>query len=509
MDPRATIQASIASLGGFDGRIRIGVVPSVTAVAVGATTEFVVREKATGEVILTGASGTVEVAIGSPGRTQTNYWLQAVFTRNAAFRDDWVARVTDSGYVAFVEPFSGGWRLLIGEFPPDAPFSVRNAFRVEVIGKELAGTDAFWRLVTIVLEPPTMSLALDGSERVTPGPVVVEPAAGGLALVAGKRYRGIAEVAFNSSARLAGINELPVEEYLYGVVPLELPPVPFPEVEAHKAQAVAARTFALANLGRRGRDGYDLLPTTTDQVYGGFDAEHPVSSRAVDDTRGVVATHGGSFISALYHSTSGGWTANSEDIFVTALLYLRGVPDAERGEALGHVPTLEVFTNHANPISLRALRESDFESDWSKFHRWSFEWTEEEITRALRSRFPSLEGPVHEIRVVERSGSGRVLTVEFVPANATFVERKDGVRSALKFVDAEGNLRSLLSTLFYIAPVTDPRTKALIGFRAYGGGWGHGVGMSQTGAVGMAQRGAPYAEILKHYYRGIELETAY
>lgn len=504
-----TPHASVRSLAGLETPIRIGVVPSASAVEVGATSEFTVREKSTGEVIVASGPGALRVSIASEGRAQTNFRLQAFFTRSAAFRDDWVTRATAQGYATFVQPFSDGWRLLIGEFARDASFSVRNAFRLEVIAKGLAGSDAFWRLITIVIEPPTMSVALGGAAQITPGPVVIEPSVGGFALIGGKRYRGTAEVAFNSSVRLAGINELPVEEYLYGVVPLELPPEPFPEVEAHKAQAIAARTFALANRGRRGTDGYDLLPTTADQVYGGFDAEHPISNRAVDGTRGVVATHDGRLISALFHSTSGGWTAHSEDIFVTALPYLRGVPDAERGRALEHVPTLEVFKNHSNPTSLRALREGDFESDWSRLHRWTFEWTQEEITRAVKSHFPTLQGPVLEIDVVERSSSGRVLEVRFVTPTATFVERKDRVRSALKFVDGQGNLRSLLSTLFFIEPVSDPRTKALLGFRAYGGGWGHGVGVSQTGAVGLAKRGRTFEDILKHYYRGIELETAY
>ena len=87
---------------------------------------------------------------------------------------------------------------------------------------------------------------------------------------------------------IAGINELPLEEYLWGVVPRELGPIAFPELEALKAQAVAARTYAIANFNKRQSDGYNLLPTTADQVYGGYQDEHPLSTKAVDETEGVI-----------------------------------------------------------------------------------------------------------------------------------------------------------------------------------------------------------------------------
>lgn len=120
-------------------------------------------------------------------------------------------------------------------------------------------------------------------------------------------------------------------------------------------------------------------------------------------------------------------------------------------------------------------------------------------------------GKVLAINTPERGPSGRVLRVEYVTEAGTFEDTKDRIRSSLKFVtyNSAGDrvYNSLRSTLFYMEPVVDHKTKEITGFKAYGGGWGHGVGLSQTGAVGMAEKGRTYEEILKHYYQGITLET--
>jgi stage II sporulation protein D len=382
--------------------------------------------------------------------------------------------------------------------------AAERAYRDSVVADGLASADAFWRTVTI---SGVVQYKVDfaGVTKSTLNPVVVTPVSGYIT-IEGRRYRGAAEVRANSSAMPAGINELPIEEYLYGVVPRELGPVAFPELEALKAQAVAARTYAIANLGKRAADGYDLLPTTADQVYGGYEDEHPLSTRAVDETQAVVATYDGKPIEALYSSTSGGFTANNEEAFNSApVAYLRGVPDHERGQALAHVPTLEVFKNAANPQSLRAVREGDFESDWSRYHRWTFEWTADEIRGVISAYAGRDVGRVLSIDVPERGPSGRALRIAYVTEGGTYYDTKDHIRSSLKYINAAGVPSNLLSTLFFVEPVLDRRTKEVVGFRAYGGGWGHGVGMSQTGSVGMAEKKATYDEILRHYYRGIEL----
>jgi len=138
----------------------------------------------------------------------------------------------------------------------------------------------------------------------------------------GKAYRGKIEVFVNARGTLSVVNVVPLEDYLLGVVPSELG---LPQLEAQKAQAVAARTYAVANLNGFGDRGFDLLPTVWSQVYQGVSIETPMGTRAVNETRGLVATYEGKPINALYTSTCGGRTENSENIFDKAEPYLRGV----------------------------------------------------------------------------------------------------------------------------------------------------------------------------------------
>ncbi len=130
----------------------------------------------------------------------------------------------------------------------------------------------------------------------------------------GRNYRGIFLLK-NTPGGLTLINILNLEDYLKGVVPLELSPDTFNALQALKAQAVAARTYALKNLGRYGHLGFDLTDTQSSQVYGGLSAERPLSNQAVEETVGEVITYKGQLIDALYTSTCGGMTEDAENVF--------------------------------------------------------------------------------------------------------------------------------------------------------------------------------------------------
>ena len=146
-------------------------------------------------------------------------------------------------------------------------------------------------------------------------------------------YRGRIEVFANLRGSLTVVNELGLEDYVRGVVANELSPGGYPAIEALKAQAIAARTYALKNRGQFMSQGFDILPTTRSQVYRGLTSENPLSTRAVDETRGLVATYDGEPINALYTSTCGGRTEDSENIFNQAVPYLRGRECAAEGNA--------------------------------------------------------------------------------------------------------------------------------------------------------------------------------
>ncbi|HEX6732179.1 MAG TPA: SpoIID/LytB domain-containing protein, partial [Pyrinomonadaceae bacterium] len=144
-------------------------------------------------------------------------------------------------------------------------------------------------------------------------------------------YRGRIEVFANLRGNLTVVNELGLEDYVRGVVANELSPGGYPAIEAHKAQAIAARTYAIRNRGQFMAQGFDILPTTRSQVYRGLTSENSLSNRAVEETRGMIATYNGEPINALYTSTCGGRTEHSENIFKEATPYLRGHECAAEG----------------------------------------------------------------------------------------------------------------------------------------------------------------------------------
>ena len=167
-------------------------------------------------------------------------------------------------------------------------------------------------------------------------------------------YRGRIEVFANLRGSLTVVNELGLEDYVRGVVANELSPGGYPAIEALKAQAIAARTYAFKNRGQFMAQGFDLLPTTRSQVYRGLTSENPLSTRAVDETRGLIATYAGEPINALYTSTCGGRTEDSENIFNEAMPYLRGRECAAEG-----VPAFSSFTVRTN----REPAELQFDSN--------------------------------------------------------------------------------------------------------------------------------------------------
>lgn len=338
-------------------------------------------------------------------------------------------------------------------------------------------------------------------------PVRVTSAAG--VTINGQQYRGSAEVGVNSAGTLAGINEVPVEQYLYGVVPRELGPNVFPEIEAQKVQAIAARTYTVAYLGRRAADGYDLRATVDDQVYGGRSAEHPVSTAAVDATRGIVMRHGGNLIIARYSSTSGGHTADNEESFAeNPIPYMRGVPDMPPTAGATYVASLPAFKSAPYITDFRKP-PTPFDPDRPRYHRWMVEWSPAELTSMISTFAKRNVGLVRAIEVVQRGPSGRIISLQFVTDSGTVQASMGVIRSALRYVNPSGAFVNLPSTLFFIEPVEQGGAPVPGSFRVYGGGFGHGTGMAQVGAVLMARAGKGYEQILKHYYTGIELVRAY
>jgi stage II sporulation protein D len=333
-----------------------------------------------------------------------------------------------------------------------------------------------------------LQLSSGGQARGTAaGAVTVRPLGSGALSVGGKPYRGSALIQPASAGRVTAINLVDLEEYLLGVVPHEIGKVGADLLEAAKAQAVAARTYAIAHRGRRSSLGFDYYATVQDQVYGGSASEHDVTSRAVRETAGEILAYRGVPIEAYYHSTCAGQTAAIDEVWNEAPRpYLVSVVDTDpaTGQAYDH---------------------------FSSRFRWTQRWTVPQLTtilnRTLADSLPSgirTIGDLVDMRVVERTPSGRVRRLRIETTNGTFTVGGDRVRWILMTPED----RILNSSKFDVQLVrgADGRITEVV---AEGGGWGHGIGMCQVGAMGRARAGQGYRTILQAYYPNTELRDLY
>ena len=225
------------------------------------------------------------------------------------------ARLAEELGVAQTVAFSaerGVYRVLLGDFASREEAAalaekLKASGRDALVAESAAGAPAS-AAIRVTDE--------DGVPRRLASALDVSPAAPGLRVsVDAATYRGDLRVLVNARGTLSVVNRVDLEEYLYGVVPAEMGPKRFDEAEALKAQAVAARTYAFAHRGQFESEGYDLCATPKCQVYGGLAVEDPLSSAAVDATRGLVLAFQGRFADALFVSTCGGRTENVENVF--------------------------------------------------------------------------------------------------------------------------------------------------------------------------------------------------
>ena len=297
------------------------------------------------------------------------------------------------------------------------------------------------------------------------GPMVRLTTEKGVLSANGQPYRGVIELRRTPAARLTAINEVSIEQYLYGVIKGEIDPRWPPE--AVKAQAVAARTLAFENLvsarAKYPSEGYVLRATTDSQVYLGVAGEDPAAITAVDATRGVVATFRGKPIFAAYHSNSGGHTEDSENVWGTPHPYLRGVPDPY------------------------ALDEPGTQ--------WTARLSLSTIEAGLRRLGVYATGLV-AIEPGRVTAWGRAVTVRLLEEGG---RTQEVGANQFRLAVGPGVIRS---TMFAIT-----RDGADMNFA--GRGSGHGVGLDQWGARAMAVQGFTFEQILSYYYTGIAFERRF
>lgn len=337
--------------------------------------------------------------------------------------------------------------------------------------------------------------------------------------VNGKPYRGEIEIYRNGSG-LTIVNEVSLDQYLYGVVPSESP-ASWP-AEALKAQAVAARNYVLTQLGRHRTAGFDVCPTVHCQVYGGVSKEDSRSNAAVDATSDKTLTYNGKPISTYFFSCSGGYTENVENVWQSSdpLPYLVGV--------------------------------IDYDQD-ATYYNWQVKMTRGEVQDKLAQKGVDV-GELQQLKPIASGVSGRIKTIAVIGSRSTRNLSGEQLRSYLGFksskvtiqmsgsvildtvtitgaqnektvdvgssttvniVSANGTTAQQMNGLSLLSgksnsPVTitastasgDPEDTIVFN----GGGYGHGIGLSQWGARGMALKGYNYVQILQHYYQGTVLQ---
>lgn len=328
-------------------------------------------------------------------------------------------------------------------------------------------------------------------------------------------YRGQLElVTAAKDGKFHIVNSINLEEYLKGVVPNEMP-VHF-GLEALKAQSVAARNYVLSPRVKA-NPNYDVVDSVASQVYFGLNTERELSNRAVNETTGIVALYNWDLILAQYSSTAGGYTESFENAFSDPATkqfpanpkpYLKARPDYDDFCPLNTEDAAEKFYK-SKPKSFDAK---------SSYFRWEREWNGQEIQDAVQSTIaaqsttgfikPAVKkdetiGIIKEIKVTKRGESGKIIELQIITDDKTYTVQKELVIRRLLT-----NQGKALPSANIVFEHEYNENGDLIYIKAYGGGFGHGVGMSQYGAGFMAtELKKSFDEILKHYYKDITLGT--
>jgi stage II sporulation protein D len=298
-------------------------------------------------------------------------------------------------------------------------------------------------------------------------------------------YRGgLAVVAVDSAVRV--INRIALEAYLRGVVPRELGVRGDGDRAALEAQAVAARSYAITRLGNASR-AYDVTATTSDQVYGGIDAENAVADAAIAATSGLVLSYNGRTVSAPYHSTCGGSTAAPEELW--------------RSES-------EPFLQR---VSDRIPGTDRFYCDIAPRFRWERSWSGDSLTaiveRYIRSYAQVPAGAMGDVRSIDveaRTESGRVAAIWVETSRGRYRVRSNDIRYVLRSAGGE-----LLNSTYFWPEILTRADGRVARLTIRGLGYGHGVGMCQWGAIGRARAGQDFRTILRTYFPGTTVARAY
>ena len=326
----------------------------------------------------------------------------------------------------------------------------------------------------------------------------------------GYKYYGGFDFGNTSATSLAVISVATLTEYVKGVTPYELN-TSWPE-ESLKAHALCAQTFAITNRNRHGSYGFDVCTGQHCQVYRGTTLLTEKIANCVDAVKGMIITYDGTPIDAVYHSSNGGWTEDSENVWIGVVPYLRSVPD-----------TYESLSYANNGL-------------------WKTSITSEQLTAKLNANGYAI-GPVTGVSISKLTPAGSVYSIAITDGSKTVTLSKENMRMVVgtsvllsqnfRIVndgqvyvnDGTASLSGLtgasvingdgtISTLSASTPTVltgdgtetlDPGSGDSSVFQFEGKGWGHSLGLSQIGSRGMAQQGWTFDQIIKYYYTGVQI----
>lgn len=334
--------------------------------------------------------------------------------------------------------------------------------------KAYAGSKAWLSIkkgTTIKISRDGKNVVINGKKK--EGNIVLKGSADGAAFgVKGKTYRGEMKLVPASAGGVTVVNSVSMEDYLKGVVPCEVSPSW--HTDALRAQAVAARTYAVYHKNGYRSAGYDVTDDTRSQVYGGTASESAATNKAVDDTAGEIVTYNGKAIDAVFHANGGGYTENCENVWGSNTPYLKGV--AEESSSV------------VNKAWTKTVALSDFQKSMG-------------VGKIKKIELSKLKkGPM---KVKDRGVSGRVKSFTVIGEKGKKSVTGDRMQS----------LYGLSSTLFDLS--VKGKNLVITGY-----GSGHGLGLSQWGAEAMAEKHAKgqkdyYKTILTHYFTGTKVEKVY
>ncbi|MDR0671940.1 MAG: SpoIID/LytB domain-containing protein [Oscillospiraceae bacterium] len=423
------------------------------------------------------------------------------------------------GHEAFPAYDGGDYRVRVGAYASTAAAGASPAAGLS--GARVV-TGSAYCVSVVQTGTGAMVFQFDGGASVS---LAVHPSLGDtpvpITWFKGYRYYGGFEYRRASGNNMTVVNWVTTQDYVKGVIPYEMNPS-WP-LEALKAQAICAKSYAAANLSKHREYGFDLCATTDCQVYHGTGSASANSDRAVDETMGYYAYHGDKVASTVYHSSNGGSTESAVNVWGTDVAYLRAVPD-----------NFEDLSRAVNGI-------------------WSFTYTNSDITKILRDKGYST-GAIVDAYVDEYTSAGNVYRVTFVDAlgqkhnfereRARTVLNSSALNlythsqrytissgaAALTVIGGAGGkvTKNSVGGLYAVgrggvaAPLSGSLSDLLLRaknglsslpsastgqYLISGRGWGHNVGMSQYGAKGMAEQGYRFEDIIKYYFQNVEVRS--